>query len=333
MTIKHLHTLFALIIFNLAFCPGVYCQTAADSIYVAKYKGDKQCAISYTFDDAHLEHYTLVFPKFEKLGFKATFWVNGKTIEDYEKGLPNHTPRASWKHLKIMAEHGHEISNHGWSHKNLVNFPLEEGRVDIERNDSAILANIGELPLTYCYPNNSKSPEAIKMASANRIGTRTKQLQVGSNSTTENLNYRIDSLLTNREWEVVMIHGITIGYDAFKSDSIFWNHLDKVKTLENKIWVATFRDVAAYTAEQQNIKLETIQKGKKWIIKPVLTLDKKLFKYPLTMVLQQNGIRELSVKQGQKQLAVEILPDKAMFDFDPNGGEIIITTTVGSFER
>ena len=92
MFIKYLHTLFALIIFNLAFCTGVFCRTAADSIYVAKYKADKQCAISYTFDDAHLEHYTLVFPKFEKLGFKATFWVNGKTIEDYEKGLPNHTP-------------------------------------------------------------------------------------------------------------------------------------------------------------------------------------------------------------------------------------------------
>ncbi|MGE4587917.1 MAG: hypothetical protein AB7D05_11305, partial [Mangrovibacterium sp.] len=81
------------------------------------------------------------------------------------------------------------------------------------------------------------------------------------------------------------------------------------------------------------IKLETIQKGKNWIIKPVLTLDKKLFKYPLTMVLQKNGIRELSVRQGQKKLAVEILPDKAIFDFDPNGGKIIITSTVGSFER
>nr|MDA3816963.1 hypothetical protein [Prolixibacteraceae bacterium] len=85
--------------------------------------------------------------------------------------------------------------------------------------------------------------------------------------------------------------------------------------------------------EQQNVKLETRRKGNKWFIKPVLTLDKKLFKYPLTMVLQKNGIRKLSVKQGRKKLAVEILPDKAMFDFDPNGGKIIITTTVGSFER
>lgn len=314
-------------LFFVLFCSILFAQTvqSADSVYIAKYKADKQCAISYTFDDALLEHFTLVFPKFEKLGFKATFWVNGKTIEDFEKGLPNTTSRASWKNLKIMAEHGHEISNHGWSHKNLVKFPLDEGRVDIERNDSAILANIGERPITYCYPNNSKSPEAIKMASAGRVGTRTKQFAVGSKSTTESLNSLIDTFLTKREWGVAMIHGITNGYDAFKSDSIFWNHLDKVKTLENKIWIATFRDVAAYTAEQQNIKLETVRKGKNWIIKPVLTLDDKLFNYPLTMVLRINKIQKISVMQRNKKLAVDILPDKAMFDFDPNGEAVSIT--------
>jgi hypothetical protein len=43
------------------------------------------------------------------------------------------------------------------------------------------------------------------------------------------------------------------------------------------------------------------------------------------MVLQKKEIRKLSVKQSSKQLAVEILPDKAMFDFYPNGGKIIIT--------
>lgn len=44
-----------------------------------------------------------------------------------------------------------------------------------------------------------------------------------------------------------MIHGITQGYDAFREGSILWNHLDKVKALEDKIGVATFRDISAYT--------------------------------------------------------------------------------------
>ena len=46
-----------------------------------------------------------------------------------------------------------------------------------------------------------------------------------------------------------MTHGINYGYDAFKEPSLFWEHLDKVKSLEDKIWVGTFREVAAYIRE------------------------------------------------------------------------------------
>ena len=41
-------------------------------VYVAPYKGDRVCAISYTFDDGLQEHYTLLFPKLEKYVFKGT---------------------------------------------------------------------------------------------------------------------------------------------------------------------------------------------------------------------------------------------------------------------
>lgn len=59
-----------------------------------------------------------------------------------------------------------------------------------------------------------------------------------------------------------MIHGITQGYDAFREGSILWNHLDKVKALEDKIGVATFRDISAYTKEQECIQFEITQKAK-----------------------------------------------------------------------
>lgn len=36
------------------------------NVYIAKYKQDKACAISYTFDDGLAEHYTLVAPQLEK---------------------------------------------------------------------------------------------------------------------------------------------------------------------------------------------------------------------------------------------------------------------------
>lgn len=309
---------------GLSFLIITFTLKGQDSMYVAKYKADKQCAVSYTFDDGLLEHYTVVFPKLEKLGFKATFWVNGKTIDDYEKGIPTEKPRVKWKDLKTMAEHGQEISNHGWSHKSLPRISSEEVLIEINRNDSLIEAKIGERPLTFCYAGNAKTPEVVRLASVNRVGTRTSQFSVGSKSTPENLDRRIDTLLSKHEWGVTMTHGITYGYDAFKSDSVLWNHLDKVKALENKIWVATFRDVAAYTAEQHNIKLEVKKKRKKMIVKPSLSLDKKLFSYPLTMVIMKKGIRAVKVTQKGKAIHADLHSDKVLFDFAPDGGDITI---------
>jgi lysophospholipase L1-like esterase len=87
-------------------------MTGSRLFSISNYFGDKQAAISYTFDDGLQEYYTLVYPKFEELGFKATFWVNGNTINLGEEGLQTKKPRTTWAQLKEMAEEGHEIFNH-----------------------------------------------------------------------------------------------------------------------------------------------------------------------------------------------------------------------------
>ena len=73
-------------------------------MYVAKYKNDKTCAISYTFDDGLKEHYTLAAPSLEKLGFRGTFWVNGLSVET--NGDTDNS-NVSWEELKEMSKKGH----------------------------------------------------------------------------------------------------------------------------------------------------------------------------------------------------------------------------------
>lgn len=292
---------------------------------VARYKSDKQCAISYTFDDGLIEHFTLVFPKFEDLDFKATFWINGNTINEGEAGRMKEKPRTTWKQLKEMAQKGHEISNHGWTHKQLPKCTPEEMRFEIEHNDSVIEAKIGVKPVTFCYPNNSKNSEVIKAASKNRVGTRIEQFQMGRKSTPEILEEKLKSIMENHQWHATMIHGITYGYDAFPKVAILWNHLDRVKTLEDKIWIDTFQSVSAYTTEQKNVHLKITQNGKKWVIIPSLPLDKTLFNMPLTMVINKTILPNCIVKQkGNGKLKLTHFSDKILFDFDPNGGEIVI---------
>lgn len=300
-------------------------SSAADwNVSVAKYRHDKVCAISYTFDDGLAEHYTLAAPQLEQRGFRGTFFINGSKVNKDERHIKD-TTRVTWPQLKEMAEKGHEISNHGWAHRNFAKFPFEVLKEDILKNDSAIYAHVGVMPRTYAYPNNTKQGEAMAFVARNRVGTRLKQRSVGSKRTARDLEKWMETLIKTGDWGVGMTHGLTYGYDAFGNPQRLWEHWEQVKANEDKIWVGTFHEVVSYLKEREAIRLTVTEKKNKLHVVPELPLDKELFTEPLTMVVEGGTMKKVSARQGKKKLSVQLRSDKAFFDFDPFGGEIIVT--------
>ncbi len=154
------------------------------------------------------------------------------------------------------------------------------------------------------------------------MATRLFQNSLGGKSTEKNLDNRINQLLTEGSWGVMMTHGITYGYDHFKDSSILWNHLRKVKALEKSIWVGRFCDVAAYIKEQKMITY-TIEKTKSgFVIIPTLKLDQKVFNEILTGVIEKSGMKNVTVYQGKTKLNTKLDSDKLLFDFNPYGEKI-----------
>ena len=294
------------------------------NVSVAKYRHDKVCAISYTFDDGLAEHYTLAAPQLEQRGFRGTFLINGSKVNKDERHIKD-TTCVTWPQLKEMAEKGHEISNHGWAHRNFAKFPFEVLKEDILKNDSAIYAHVGVMPRTYAYPNNTKQGEAMAFVARNRVGTRLKQRSVGSKRTARDLEKWMETLIKTGDWGVGMTHGLTYGYDAFGNPQRLWEHWEQVKANEDKIWVGTFHEVVSYLKEREAIRLTVTEKKNKLHVVPELPLDKELFTEPLTMVVEGGTMKKVSARQGKKKLSVQLRSDKAFFDFDPFGGEIIVT--------
>ncbi|WP_346238723.1 polysaccharide deacetylase family protein [Niabella insulamsoli] len=290
---------------------------------VAKFRHDKACAISYTFDDGLKEHYTLVYPRLMALGFKATFWINGSKINS-DAAPSKDTTRMDWGELKEMANQGQEISNHGWAHKNFGRFPLAEIAVDISKNDSAIYAHTGVMPRTFCYPNNTKTPEGVKLASQNRVGTRLSQRSVGGKSTDENLRKWADELIKNGEWGVTMTHGISYGYDHFATPQILWRHLNDVKSREDEIWISTFREVVSYQKERDSLQYEVSDRKNGFVVHLKSSLDKTLFTAPLTGVIANAGGRPVQIKQGGSKIKIRRTGNRILFDFDPFGKDIVV---------
>lgn len=290
---------------------------SAQPVRVAKYYGDRQAAISFTFDDGLQEHYTEVFPRLKKLGLKASFGIIGSKVGANWKGIPTMT----WEQLKEMHADGQEITSHGWAHHAVIKLSGEALRYEVQHNDTVIYKNTGIFPRTYFYPGNRKTEEGVAFCSKDRVGTRTFQGSFGSKRDSAWVQRWLTRTLKKGTWEVTMTHGITVGYDHFGDPQLLWDCLEQVAGMQDRIWVATLHDALAYTTERDTVTLDIQESKGSLTITPHSPLDPKLFCHPLTLIIPAEATE---AKQGKRKLTIVRKDDKTLLDIDPNGGKITI---------
>lgn len=310
-----------LIVTTMAAAIGCTADLDTEDIKVADYKDGKECAVSLTFDDSMKEHYTIVAPELEKRGFIGTFWMCG----GWMPAEPQYdTTHFTWTEAKEMSDKGHEMSNHSWSHPNMTTLSEDELKEQIRKNDEAILANLGKPSTTFCFPYNAYNDAVLAEVMKGRIGARLKEFWLGGqHSPKEYLQKQIEDALAAGSWIVGMTHGINYGYDCYEDASEFTDFLDYLKSLEDRIWIGTFRDVAAYTAVAKGTTLEVSKDGKGIMIVPATNLDKALYETPLTLEVNTD-CRKIKASQDGKPLEVTYSNGKAYVTFCPFGGAVTL---------
>jgi peptidoglycan/xylan/chitin deacetylase (PgdA/CDA1 family) len=310
-----------LIVTTMAAAIGCTADLDTEDIKVADYKDGKECAVSLTFDDSMKEHYTIVAPELEKRGFRGTFWMCG----GWMPAEPQYdTTHFTWAEAKEMSDKGHEMSNHSWSHPNMTTLSEDELKEQIRRNDEAILANLGKPSTTFCFPYNAYNDAVLAEVMKGRIGARLKEFWLGGqHSPKEYLQKQIEDALAAGSWIVGMTHGINYGYDCYEDASEFTDFLDYLKSLEDRIWVGTFRDVAAYTAVAKSITMDISKDGKEITVVPATNLDRTLYETPLTLEVNTDG-KKIKAQQDGKTLETSYRNGKAYITFCPFGGAVTL---------
>jgi hypothetical protein len=87
-------------------------------IEVKTWADDKKSAFSMTFDDGFQAHYTHARRILNEFGFKGSFYVNPHTLKETKKDADDER-YAYWFQLVEMAQEGHEIGSHSFSHPHL----------------------------------------------------------------------------------------------------------------------------------------------------------------------------------------------------------------------
>jgi alpha-L-rhamnosidase len=315
------------IAFLLTWLTTLCLTTEAQQVSVAPYLDGRRAALTLTFDDGLQDQYTLAYPELKKRGLKATFAIIGSKVggivrskQDRADGTDG-TPCMTWDMLREMAADGQEIASHGWEHRNVTKLDSEALRQEVVRNDSAIAKETGQYPVTFVYPGNAKSAEAIAFCEQGRVGSRTYQLSLGAKRTTAFLRHYLDSLVARGEWGVTMTHGIAQGYDHFKDPHVLWTFLDDLQLRQQEIWVAPFRDVAAYVKERENTQLVVKQTANALTITPKTTLEGKQFQHPLTLIV---NAPVATATQAGRSLECMHKGDITLININPNGGKIVI---------
>lgn len=279
---------------------------------IAHFAGDRAAAISYTFDDNLRDQYTLAVPMLNEVGFKATFFViPGETAETAEEAEKRKFQKRawgsiSWPELKEMASQGHEIASHTWSHPNLQKLSPAEMDAQFSKACEAIKSRIGKPPLTLAFPFNASNPEVEAAALKYHLAYRATQFGIGEKSTVESLNAWADKQVQEKQWGIVMIHGIATGYAALSDAEILRTHLKYVKGREDDIRVDTFANVARYQKERDAAKLRISGRTGNVICVLSSTLDSQLYDVPLTLVIEAKGASSAYAEREGKPLPVRV---------------------------
>jgi peptidoglycan/xylan/chitin deacetylase (PgdA/CDA1 family) len=165
--------------------------------------GSRQLAL--TFDDGPSEEHTLVLLEaLDRLGVKATFFMIGSHVR--------RLPRIAAE----VAQAGHVIGNHTFTHPNLIFRPAAQIREELARCRQALTEAVGEHSSLFRPPFGARRPEVLRRA--REAGLQTVMWSITAYDWTARSSGQIEAKVMRqaRGGEVVLMHDG--GHDSPRAD-------------------------------------------------------------------------------------------------------------------
>lgn len=291
-----------------------------------KWPGNKEAAITFTFDDGYLCQFTKGITLLKKNNFPATFFVITGFVDKKVDGL-------NWSIVRNAALQGYEIGSHTVNHKNLIlleknKYNLDSLRWEVLNSQTTINHQVPtQKCLSFCYPRCLRDKTTDKIVADYYIGARSsgfcegfspanlyavKGLVIHTYHVAPELNWEVDNTIKKTGWLVEMIHGIDKDGWEPVSYKTYDKHFSYIKEKENQLWVATFQNVIKYIRERQDALFsdeEILPDRISFHITEVLPDD--IYNYPLSIKMDlpdNTDIAEFAI-QNQRVLNLHIYND------------------------
>ena len=278
-------------------------------VTVTRWPGDRQAAISLTFDDGMATHLDIAGPILKKHRLNGTFFVTAGS-------KAWRTRLQDWQRL---AAEGHEIGGHTVHHPCLLEritphaqaYTPEMMEAEIRDGAREIAARIrSRRGLTFAYPCGNMSfgppaaqpvnqalylryvaehffaarnygwsgtvaPDALSVLTAPDLGLTAGRDFAG-------LLAMAQPALRDGHWGVFSFHGI--GGEHLSVSAEAFDELAAYLARHPEIWTATFGDVVRYIQESKALGIQTVESGEVRVeLALSWPLDPQVFDLPLTL--------------------------------------------------
>ncbi len=310
-------------------------------VSIAPFKGNKQAAMSFSFDDGALNVYTTIIPLFEQFGFRATIPINPGMITE----KVTNPWWGSWEQWRDAQSRGFEISNHAMEHHDLTKVSAEELEFDVNGAYDLIKEKLGVPPLSFAFPQDLSDQRTVAKVSERHIAARQRDILIqsydnvfipvygGNSFSIKTGEWIVDLAILKRLWVIAECHSVaTEDIKTYKpiTTEFLEAHLTYIKENEDKIWVDTFIHVYLYLLEKKSTKLywkDTSSNSVKFTFKTIL--NPKIFSFPLTVVIDTSPVYPKIVSAFQqgtlKALPVKIMGDKLHVEVVPGTPPVEVT--------
>lgn len=257
-----------------------------------------------------------------------------------ERNAPPSQNRITWDELRELARHGHEFASHTVTHPRLAALDDANLIYELEKSREEILNQLGaKHTFSVECPYGTENERAVAFAldryqlARNLMPDpfvddldRASQMDPAA-SLKEYVRWQrgplaatpmrlmkswVDTTAAHENiWLVLVFHGVDgIGWQARTGEDLK-EYLGYIKSNEDRVWVATFQDVAKYMRERMHGQVQSYRDGD--VISTVLRDDLKDVSYNLPLTLKTYvpaSWRAAEVRQGDRKTRAEVMRDK-----------------------
>lgn len=278
----------------------------------------------------------------------------------------NQPDGVTWEELAALANRGYEFASHTVSHPRLavlddanLIYELEKSREDIldhlgykhtfsvecpygTEDRRAVNFALQRYQLARNYMPDSFVEDLDRGSTADPSASRKEYVRWQRGPVTktsiELIKSWVDkSLAAGNVWLVLVSHGVDdIGWEP-KTHSEINEYLAYMKSKENKLWIATFQDVAKYMRERMHADVYWYVDGEAISIALRQSLTDVSYDLPLTLrTLVPSGWQRVAIRQGGRSQIVPVVQDKGhsyvLYQAVPNG-EVVTLAALGATMR